>query len=170
MVLWSQSILWHKNQAGMIGLGECFYAQTLWNLEKSDTLGGYGCYQPQTLCWILSEWVHLPALLQALQYCIFSWCHGALTGGSNWVEFDSTSMTLTGWEMPLCVSRGRSTETVYNWAQYVQLTVPQLKAQVSEFLSLRGLVRSNRIDAGVQTQALLPPIPRVSQGKFLKGK
>lgn len=55
--LWSLSIVWHKTQTDVIAWRKCFYVQTRWNLEKLDTLGrgGYRCYQPQTLCWRLSE-------------------------------------------------------------------------------------------------------------------
>lgn len=62
----------------------------------------------------------------------------------------------------LCL-RGRSTEAVYNLAQYGQLTVAQLKVQLSEFLQSRGLVRSGHVDATAQTPTPLLAIIRVSQ-------
>ena len=96
-----------KNQAGMIALGECFYVQTLWNLERLDTLGGLWVLStPDTLLEIVrvSPSPSTPASPAVLY--IFRRCHGALIGESNWVEFDSTSMELTGQEALLCVSEG----------------------------------------------------------------
>ncbi len=110
---------------------------------------------------------HLPPLLRAPQYCIFSpgSRRSYSMGESNWVEFDSTSMARKCYSVSRReVNRGRLRFSSM-WAVNCSW---KYNSQI--FLSSRGLVRSGRADIAVQTPAPLLAIIRVSQGEFVKGK
>lgn len=72
MILWSQRILWHKNLAGVIASGSIFMSKPCETLKNWTHWGVMGVINPRHSAGDCQNESHLPPLLRALQYCIFS--------------------------------------------------------------------------------------------------
>lgn len=169
-ILCSWGMVWHKNHASMIASEKIFLCPNpvkpwkightggLWVLSTPDTLQEIVRMSPIFLHYSLAILCIFTRVMVYLEEKVIEYCNIWFNKhGTHWVGNAS-----------LCL-RGRSTETVYNLAQYVQWTVPLLKVQVSQFLSFKGLEWSGHIGVNSTNSNSAPNNP-LYQGWFVKGK